>query len=208
MGPCGNGYGGRSTLVGHIQHGADLQAGNGDRGSAGENRHLLTDISKLHKNHMHKLDNMVDDIGKELQVIKFGNQFRTKVERVLAQINTDEHKLRAVIATFERKINSAYDQKKNLHQGHLVATYCTKICTTLIQLQTKIVFPLYEVVPLPIHFHFSANISVGPDVGRANLIAIGDTETFKTLSSSDLAGFRRLGQTFSCLHWAMTLAHF
>jgi hypothetical protein len=43
---------------------------------------LLTDISKLHENHMHKLDNMVDDIGKELQVIKFGNQFREKVERV------------------------------------------------------------------------------------------------------------------------------
>ena len=54
----------------------------------------------------------------------------------------------------------------------------------------------------------TANISVGPDVGRANLIAIGDTETFKTLSSSDLAGFRRLGQTFSCLDWAMTLANF
>jgi hypothetical protein len=28
---------------------------------------LLTDISKLHELHMHKLDNMVDDIGKELQ---------------------------------------------------------------------------------------------------------------------------------------------
>jgi len=95
---------------------------------------------------------------------------------------------------------------KNYNQGHLVATYCTKLCTTLIQLQTKIVFPLYEVVPLPIHFHFSANISVGLDVGRANLIAIGDTKTFKTLSSSDLAGFCRLGQTFSCLDWTMTLA--
>ncbi len=72
---------------------------------------LLTDISKLHENHMHKLDNMVDDIGKELQVIKFDKQFKEKVERVLAQINSDEHKLRAVIATFERIINSAYDQK-------------------------------------------------------------------------------------------------
>jgi len=57
---------------------------------------------------------------------------------------------------------------------------------------------LYEFVSLPIHFNFSANISVVPDVGRANLIAIGDTETFQTLSSSDLAGCRRLGQTFFC----------
>jgi hypothetical protein len=58
--------------------------------------------------------------------------------------------------------------------------------------------PLYEFISLPIHFNFSANISVVPDVGRANLIAIGDTETFQTLSSSDLAGCRRLGQTFFC----------
>jgi hypothetical protein len=53
-------------------------------------------------------------------------------------------------------------------------------------------------VSLPIHFNFSANISVVPDDGRADLIAIGDTETFQTLSSSDLAGCRQLGQMFFC----------
>jgi len=58
--------------------------------------------------------------------------------------------------------------------------------------------PLYEFISLPIHLNFSANISVVPDVGRADLIAIGNTETFQTLSSSDLAGCRRLGQTFFC----------
>jgi hypothetical protein len=58
--------------------------------------------------------------------------------------------------------------------------------------------PLYEFVSLPIHFNFSANISVVPDVGRADLIAIRDTETFQTLSSSDLAGCQRLGQKFFC----------
>jgi len=57
---------------------------------------------------------------------------------------------------------------------------------------------LYEFVSLPIHFNFSANISVVPDVGWADLIAVGYTETFQTLSSSDLAGCRRLGQTFFC----------
>jgi hypothetical protein len=198
---------------------------------------LLTDISKLHENHMHKLDNMVDDIGKELQVIKFGNQFRTKVERVLAQINTDEHKLRAVIATFERIIHSAYDQKLApgalssdvLHQilYHIDSVanknsfekfvhepadlYKLKVSfihrpeeqTIILILHVSFVeaqklLPLYEFVSLPIHFNFSANISVVPDVGRADLIAIGDTETFQTLSSSDLAGCRRLGQTFFC----------
>ena len=198
---------------------------------------LLTDISKLHENHMHKLDNMVDDIGKELQVIKFGNQFREKVERVLAQINSDEHKLRAVIATFERIINSAYDQK--LAPGALSSDVLHQIMyhidsianqnsfekfvhepadlyklevsfihrpeeqTIILILHVPFVeaqklLPLYEFVSLPIHFNFSANISVVPDVGRADLIAIGDTETFQTLSSSDLAGCRRLGQTFFC----------
>ncbi len=58
--------------------------------------------------------------------------------------------------------------------------------------------PLYEFVSLPIHFKFSANISIVPDIGWADLIAIGDIETFQTLSSSDLAGCKRLGQTFFC----------
>jgi hypothetical protein len=47
---------------------------------------------------------------------------------------------------------------------------------------------LYEFVSLPIHVNFSANISVVPEVGRADLIAIRDTNSFQTLSSLDLAG--------------------
>ncbi len=57
---------------------------------------------------------------------------------------------------------------------------------------------LYEFVSLPIHFNFSANISVVPEVGTADLIAIGDTSSFQTLSSSDLAACKRLGPTFFC----------
>jgi hypothetical protein len=198
---------------------------------------LLTDITKLHEHHMHKLDNMVDDIGKELQVVQFENQFRVKIERVLAQVNTDEHKLRAVIATFGRIIVTAYNQK--LAPGalssdvlHQIIYHIDEIANknhfqkfvhepadlyklevsfihrpedqTIILIlhvpfvETEQLLPLYEFVSLPIHFNFSANISVVPDVGRADLIAIGDTETFQTLSSSDLAGCRRLGQTFFC----------
>ena len=54
---------------------------------------------------------MVHDIRKDLQVVKLENQFIYKIERILAQVNTDEHKLRAVIATLERIINTAYNQK-------------------------------------------------------------------------------------------------
>jgi hypothetical protein len=57
---------------------------------------------------------------------------------------------------------------------------------------------LYEFVSLPIHFDFSANISVVPEVGQADLIAIGDTNSFETLSYSDLANCKHLGVTFFC----------
>jgi hypothetical protein len=72
---------------------------------------LLTDISKLHECHLHELESMIEDIGHKLQVVKVENIFRVKVERVLAQVNTDEHKLRAVVATFERIIITAFNQK-------------------------------------------------------------------------------------------------
>ncbi len=54
---------------------------------------------------------MINDIGEELQVVKVEQLFRVKAERVIAQINTDEHKLRAVIATFERIIITAFKQR-------------------------------------------------------------------------------------------------
>jgi len=57
---------------------------------------------------------------------------------------------------------------------------------------------LYEFVSLPIHFDFSANISVMLEVGQADLIAIGDTNSFETLSSSDLANCKHLGVSFFC----------
>jgi hypothetical protein len=72
---------------------------------------LLMDISKLHEQHLHKLDRMIDDIGRELQVVKVQQKFLVKLDSIIAQINSDEHKLRAVIATFERIIITAYKQR-------------------------------------------------------------------------------------------------
>jgi hypothetical protein len=72
---------------------------------------LLTDISKLHERHLHKLESMIDDTGGKLQVVKVENLFRVKIDRVLAQVNTDEHKLRAVVATFERIIITAFNER-------------------------------------------------------------------------------------------------
>jgi hypothetical protein len=62
--------------------------------------------------------------------------------------------------------------------------------------ETENLLPLYEFISLPIYFNFSSNISVILDVGKQDLIAIGNTEAFQTLSSSDLANCKCLGKTF------------
>jgi hypothetical protein len=72
---------------------------------------LLTDITKLHEQHLHKLDGMIDEIGNELQVMRMQQQFQVRVDTIVAQITSDKHKLRAVIATFERIILTAFNQK-------------------------------------------------------------------------------------------------
>jgi hypothetical protein len=57
---------------------------------------------------------------------------------------------------------------------------------------------LYEFLPLPIHFDFAANISITPDVGQTNLLAIGHSQSFQAISSTDLHACLHLGDTFFC----------
>jgi hypothetical protein len=62
---------------------------------------LLTDITKLHEQHLHQLQGKMSDIGQEIQVVKFLATWQIRIERIVAQISSDDAKLRAVIATFE-----------------------------------------------------------------------------------------------------------
>jgi hypothetical protein len=57
---------------------------------------------------------------------------------------------------------------------------------------------LYEFLSLPIHFNFASNISTTPDVGQTNLLAIGHSQNFQTISSADLHACLQLGDTFFC----------
>jgi hypothetical protein len=57
---------------------------------------------------------------------------------------------------------------------------------------------LYEFLPLPIHFNFAANISITPDVGQTNLLAIGHSQSFQAIYSTDLHTCLHLGDTFFC----------
>jgi len=198
---------------------------------------LLTDISKVHEQHLHQLQGQMRDIGNEIQVVKLVQTWQIRIERIVAQISSDDAKLRAVIATFERIIITAFNKK--LAPGALSVDVLNQIITHINDIagrnnyhkfvhepadlynldvsfihrpeeQTIILIlhvpfveadhllTLYEFVSLPIHFNFSANISVVLEVGRADLITIGDTNSFQTLSSSDLAACKRLGQTFFC----------
>jgi hypothetical protein len=64
--------------------------------------------------------------------------------------------------------------------------------------ETKNLLSLYEFISLPIYFNYSSNISVIPDISKSDLIIIGNTKVFQTLSSSDLTNCKWLGHTFFC----------
>jgi hypothetical protein len=72
---------------------------------------LLTDIVKIHEQHLHQLDRMIDDIGREIQVLKVQSGLHFSIDKAIAQVISDTNKLRAVVAIFERVIHSAFDQK-------------------------------------------------------------------------------------------------
>jgi hypothetical protein len=57
---------------------------------------------------------------------------------------------------------------------------------------------LYEFLPLPIHFNFASNISIMPDIGQTNLLAISHSQSFQAISSTDLHACLHLGDTFFC----------
>jgi len=53
----------------YVQHSAELQTRNSYRAQK-QKTDLLTDIVKLHEQHLHQLDEMIEDIGKEIQALK------------------------------------------------------------------------------------------------------------------------------------------
>jgi hypothetical protein len=58
--------------------------------------------------------------------------------------------------------------------------------------------PLFEFIPLPVYFNFSSNVTVTPEVGPNNMIAVGHSESYQLLSSSDLQNCNKLGDTYFC----------
>jgi hypothetical protein len=58
--------------------------------------------------------------------------------------------------------------------------------------------PLFKFIPLPVYFNFSSNVTVTPEVGPKNMIAVGHSESYQLLSSSDLQNCNKLGDTYFC----------
>jgi hypothetical protein len=81
---------------------------------------------------------------------------------------------------------------------HRPEEYTVTLILHVPYVETKNLLPLYEFISLVIHFNFSSNVLVIPDIGKQVLITIGNTEAIQTLSSSDLAICKCLGKTFLC----------
>jgi hypothetical protein len=58
--------------------------------------------------------------------------------------------------------------------------------------------PLFEFIPLPVHFNFSGNVSITPEVGNKNMIAVGHSQSYQIISSSDLQMCNKMGETYFC----------
>jgi hypothetical protein len=54
---------------------------------------LLADIVKLHEQHLHQLDEMIKDIGKEIQVLKVQSSLHFSIDRAIPQVISDTNKL-------------------------------------------------------------------------------------------------------------------
>jgi hypothetical protein len=58
--------------------------------------------------------------------------------------------------------------------------------------------PLYEFIPLLVYFNFSGNVSVTPEVGTNNIIAVVHSKSHQLLSSLDLQTCNKMGETYFC----------
>jgi hypothetical protein len=116
-------------------------------------------------------------------------------------LDTIVHHIKDTVA--KNKFHSFIHQSSDLYKLETSFIHCPEESTIILILhvpyvETKNLLPLYKFISLPIYFNFSSKVSVILDVGKQDLIAIGNTEAFQMLSSSDLANCKRLGKTFFC----------
>ncbi len=70
--------------------------------------------------------------------------------------------------------------------GRFWLTGCVPLILHVPMVANSNLLNLYKFLPLPIHFDLAANISITPNVGQTNLLAIGHSQSFQANSSTDL----------------------
>jgi hypothetical protein len=58
--------------------------------------------------------------------------------------------------------------------------------------------PLFKFIPLTVHFNFSGNVSITPEVRANNMISVGHSQSYQIISSSDLQMCNKMGETYFC----------
>jgi hypothetical protein len=193
---------------------------------------LLVDVSHLHEDHLHHLEDKTDATNKLLADLLESNVWFTAkitdaVEKKFQSVvhhhenvvkSAQHHRLapgalphdvldeilnHTLAVAKKRNMVSFVNYASDLFQVEVSHLYDPKTMQFTLIVHIPLVsntnlLELYEFLPLPIHFNFSANISITPDVGQNNLLAIGHSKSFQTISSSDLHSCLHLGDTFFC----------
>jgi hypothetical protein len=193
---------------------------------------LLVDVSHLHEDHLHHLEDKTDKTNELLADLLESNVWFTAkitdaVEKKFQSVvhhhenvvkSAQHHRLapgalphdvldeilnHTLAVAKKRNMVSFVNYASDLFQVEVSHLYDPKTMQFTLIVHIPLVsntnlLELYEFLPLPIHFNFSANISITPDVGQNNLLAIGHSKSFQTISSSDLHSCLHLGDTFFC----------
>jgi len=193
-----------------------------------EKTDLIMDVVHLHKKHLHHLEEKLVQANKLLaDLVWFSSKVTDAIEKKFQSmvwhhenvVKSAQHHQLAPGALPHDVLDGIIDHvtavtnKKNLvpfvtfasdlfqiEVSHLYTLATDKFTLILhIPMVTNSnLLDLYKFLPLPIHFNFASNISIMPDVGQTNLLAIGHSQSFQAISSTDLHACLHLGDTFFC----------
>jgi len=134
---------------------------------------LILDVVHLHEKHLHHVEEKLEQTNKLLADLLEANVW------------------------FSSKVTDAIKKKFESVVWHPATNDFTLILHVPMVANSNLL-NLYEFLPLPIHFDFTANISITLDVGQTNLLTIGHSQSFQAISSTDLNACLHLGDTFFC----------
>jgi hypothetical protein len=97
------------------------------------------------------------------------------------------------------KLLSFFHQPSDLFLVETSYIYKQEVKTFVLVLHVPLeaphnLMPLYEFIPLLVHFKFSGNVSITPEVGHNNMIAVGHSKSYQLISSLVLQPCNKMGE--------------